>query len=89
MQKYVKERIIAEALYIIDNGATIRKTASVFHLGKSTVHKDVSIYLKSENKRLYNEVKKVLDYNFSVRHVRGGEATKCTYNKEKNNNAIR
>ena len=83
MQKYINERIVEEALYIIDNNATIRKTAQIFHLGKSTVHKDVSIHLKSVDKRLYREVKKVLEYNFSVRHIRGGEATKRKYKKEK------
>ncbi|MBQ9514196.1 MAG: sporulation transcriptional regulator SpoIIID [Clostridia bacterium] len=83
MQKYINDRIIEEALYILDNNATIRKTAQVFHLGKSTVHKDVSIYLKSVDKRLYREVKKVLEYNLSVRHIRGGEATRRKYRAEK------
>ncbi|MEH7428838.1 sporulation transcriptional regulator SpoIIID, partial [Priestia megaterium] len=29
-----------------------------------------------------NEVKEILDYHKSIRHVRGGEATKLKYKKE-------
>ena len=79
MYQDLKERIILEGKYIVENGATVRQTASVFHYGKSTVHKDVAERLKNIDKRLYKKVKKVLEMNLSERHIRGGEATRQKY----------
>ncbi len=79
------ERIILEAQYIIENGATVRKTALAFNLSKSTVHKDVSYKLKYIDERLYKEVKAVLDNNLKERHIRGGLATKRKFRAMKQN----
>lgn len=38
MKDYIEERAISLANYIIENNATVRKAASVFHISKSTVH---------------------------------------------------
>lgn len=75
------ERVIKEAEYIVETGATVRSTAKVFHFSKSTVHKDVTDRLKSIDKDLYNKVKKVLKINLAERHIRGGQATKLKYAK--------
>lgn len=79
------ERSEILARHIIDNNTTIRKTASVFNVSKSTVHNDVSNKLKSINRALYREVQKVLQINFNEKHLRGGEATRLLYKKLKNN----
>ena len=63
-------------LYIADKNATVRETAQAFGISKSTVHKDVTVHLKSINSVLYERVQNVLSLNLSVRHIRGGEATK-------------
>lgn len=73
------ERAKELARYIIDSGATVRKTAGVFGISKSTVHKDVSHRLKHIDYSLYIKVKEVLDKNLSERHIRGGIATKNKY----------
>jgi len=73
------ERIIEEARYIIQTGATVRETAKVFHYSKSTVHKDVTERLYEINRVLHNKTKKVLEKNLAERHIRGGEATKRKY----------
>ena len=78
----IKERIYREAEYIIETKATVRQTAIVFHFSKSTVHKDVSDRLRDMDKSLYKKVKKVLEFNLSERHIRGGEATKRKYQKK-------
>ena len=70
------ERAKEFARYIIDNNATVRKTAGEFKISKSTVHKDVSYRLKSIDYELYKKVKAVLDKNLEERHIRGGIATK-------------
>ena len=74
-----KERSVALALYIIENNATVRATASRFGISKSTVHKDVTQTLKNINRSLYLDVKSVLEKNKKERHIRGGEATKQKY----------
>jgi len=74
-----EERAVALAEYIIKNNATVRDAASVFHISKSTVHKDVTERLYTINARLFAEVKQVLDHNKSERHIRGGMATKHKY----------
>ncbi|MBO7214851.1 MAG: sporulation transcriptional regulator SpoIIID [Clostridia bacterium] len=79
LNKRTYNRVILEAEYIIKHGATVRKTASVFGVGKSTVHKDMVERLEPISLYLYDKVKKVLEINLSERHIRGGEATKNKY----------
>ena len=76
---FFENRIISEALFIIRNNATVRKTAKEFGVGKSTVHKDVTKTLKGIDISLYNAVKTVLQTNLKERHIRGGIATKKRY----------
>jgi putative DeoR family transcriptional regulator (stage III sporulation protein D) len=73
------DRIIEEANYMVNTGATVRQTAKIFHFSKSTVHKDVAERLKFIDRELYKKVKKVLELNLSERHIRGGLATKRKY----------
>ncbi|MBQ9756502.1 MAG: sporulation transcriptional regulator SpoIIID [Clostridia bacterium] len=79
MREDIIDRIIEEANYIAETGATVRATASIFHFSKSTVHKDVSERLKKIDKELYARVRKVLNNNLEERHIRGGLATKKKY----------
>lgn len=79
MNHDVQERILLEANYIIDTASTVRKTAEKFGVSKSTVHKDVAFKLYYVDKNLYIKVRKVLNYNLSLRHLRGGIATKNKY----------
>ncbi len=74
-----EDRIIHEARYIIENRATVRTAAKKFGLSKSCIHKDVSVRLKNINPLLYEEVKKVLEYNFAQKHIRGGISTRNKY----------
>ena len=81
MKDYIEERTAALAHYIIENGATVRKTAAVFHVSKSTVHKDITERLRQINPRLADEAAAVLSENKAERHIRGGLATKEKYIK--------
>lgn len=65
--------------YILETGATVRACAAHYGISKSTVHKDVSVRLKSASPSLYSDVRKVLDKNRLERHIRGGEATRRKY----------
>ena len=74
-----ESRAVILGEYILDTGATVRATAKVFKISKSTVHKDVTGRLRYDNPQLYKLVKAVLEKNKSERHIRGGMATKRKY----------
>lgn len=79
MKDYIEERVLDVARYIIESKATIRKTARMFGVSKSTVHKDVTERLPKINPLIAKEAKEILDLNKSERHIRGGKATKLKY----------
>lgn len=79
MRDEVLDRAVILAEYILDTGATVRATAKVFKISKSTVHKDVTERLYYSNPQLYRNVKTVLEKNKQERHIRGGMATKLKY----------
>lgn len=80
MKETTKDRAEILGEYILDTGATVRAAAKVFKVSKSTVHKDVTERLKTENPQLYRQVRLVLEKNKQERHIRGGMATKRKYN---------
>lgn len=82
MRCYIEERTIELANYIIENKCTVREAAKKFGISKSTVHKDMTERLGKINQTLCLEVRKVLLENKSVRHIRGGLATKQKYEKK-------
>ena len=79
MADTIEQRACELAVYIIETGATVRATAQRFGISKSTVHKDLSKRLPQYNRRLYNQVRCILDTNKAQRHIRGGIATKEKY----------
>lgn len=74
--KSLSDRIIKVAKYFLDNNLTIREVADKFDISKSSIHLDLTTRLKNIDSDLFKEVKKQLDYNKSIRHIRGGAATK-------------
>jgi len=79
LKDYISERVITLAEYIIENKSTVRATAKIFGISKSTVHKDVSERLIKINNSLAEKVREVLLENKAERHLRGGMATKEKY----------
>jgi putative DeoR family transcriptional regulator (stage III sporulation protein D) len=79
LKDYIEERVLEVANYIISSKATIRKTAKVFGVSKSTIHKDMTERLPKINPQIAEEAKIILDYNKAERHIRGGKATKMKY----------
>lgn len=74
------------ARHIIENGCTVRDAAAWYGISKSTVHKDVTERLRRENPGLSDEVREILEKNKAERHIRGGEATRRKYLKNKREN---
>ena len=79
MQEYIQRRVMEISNYIIESSATVRQTASVFGVSKSTVHKDVTERLPLLKDVVAAKVRHILDNNKAERHLRGGEATKRKY----------
>lgn len=82
MHDYIKERTIRIGNYVVETKKTVRVIAKEFGVSKSTVHKDLTERLPEINPALANRVKDVLDYHKSIRHLRGGEATRKKYRVE-------
>ena len=59
----MERRVLREAEYIAATGATVRKTASVLGVSKSTVHKDMESRLASLSAPLHREVAAVMAKN--------------------------
>lgn len=90
MQNYIRKRAVKVAQHILKTSDTVRQTAYIFGISKSTIHKDVTERLPRIDSKLAYEVQQVLARNKAERHLRGGEATKKKYalnhkeNQEKN-----
>ena len=82
MKESYLDRVISEAKHIIKTRDTVRKTARIFGVSKSTVHSDVSIKLRAISPTLYMLVRPILDENFADKHNRGGRSTKEKYLRE-------
>ena len=83
MAETIEERACTLAVYIIETGTTVRAAAQHFGISKSTVHKDLSQRLPQYNRRLYQQVRRVLEENKAQRHIRGGLATRQKYQLQK------
>ncbi len=79
MQNYIRKRAVRIANHIVKTSNTVRQTAEIFGISKSTVHKDVSERLPRIDVKLAEEVKEILEKNKAERHIRGGEATRQKY----------
>lgn len=76
VKDHIWQRVMEIGNYILKSGATVRDTAKVFGVSKSTVHKDITERLPKINAGLAHDVKKILEVNKAERHLRGGEATR-------------
>ncbi len=77
--QYFEDRIKEEAGYIIEHRATVREAAHALHIGKSTLHKDVTERLRYIHPIMFRQVREILNVNKAERHIRGGKATHDKY----------
>ena len=78
-----EERARRLAVYMIENGGTVRSADQQFGISKSTVHKDLCDLLPRASPALYAQVRQLLERNKSERHIRGGLATRKKYEGKK------
>lgn len=88
MNSIIHDRILKMADLLLTNQTTVRDVAKKVGYSKSTVHKDLTIKLPQIDYELYLNVKKLLEYNKKIRHIRGGESTKNKYQSQKISNVI-
>ena len=81
-QTELKNRVLEEARYFVDNSSTIRNTAKACGISKSTVFIDLTKRLPDYNFALYLEVIKILNKNKLERALRGGLALAAKFNKK-------
>ena len=84
MRKYIQDRVLSVAQHMIQLGkgdpdTVVRKVATEFDVSKSTIHKDMTERLPRVSPVLHAIVVEILEYNKSVRAIRGGEATRRMY----------
>lgn len=84
MNKIIINRVNDIADYIIDTKKTIRDTAKVFNVSKSTVHKDIKDRLYLIDIQKYNLVKKIMYEHIQMRHIKGGESTRQLFLRKRN-----
>ncbi len=82
MWEYIEERVRKCAEYIVATGCTVRACSAHFSISKSTVHKDVTERLPYIDEDLSEQVRKVLNFNLSERHIRGGIATQRKFSQK-------
>lgn len=80
---YINTRVLNEAQVMMETGYTIREIAKMFHVSKSTVHKDLHERLLKIDKIKFEKVDKILKFHTDVRHIRGGKSTKRKYMEQK------
>lgn len=84
MKDYIMERVLRAAVYTLNNHSTVRETAKVLKVSKSTVHKDLTDRLPKIDPQIASKVRGVLMANKAECHIRGGEATRLLFRRLKN-----
>ena len=75
----INERVLYESKIMLQYGKTIREVSQYSKVSKSTVHDDLTKKLLKIDKKLYGEIRKILEYHKIIRHLNGGLATKLKY----------
>ena len=83
MKDYIMQRALSAAEYTLHNHSTVRETAKVLKVSKSTVHKDLTDRLPKIDPQIASKVRGVLMANKAERHIRGGEATRLSFRRLK------
>jgi putative DeoR family transcriptional regulator (stage III sporulation protein D) len=83
MKDYIMKRVLRAALYTLYNRSTVRETAKVLKVSKSTVHVDLTERLPKIDPQMASKVRSVLMTNKAECHIRGGEATRLLFRRLK------
>ena len=76
VHEQIRRRCVRLGNLLIETGLTVRALAKATGYSKSTVHKDLTERLPNIDVELSKDVARILAYHKSIRHLRGGEATR-------------
>jgi putative DeoR family transcriptional regulator, stage III sporulation protein D len=82
VHEHIRQRCVRLGELFVETGGTVRALATKTGFSKSTVHKDLTERLLQVNEPLAKQVHEILAYNKSIRHLRGGEATRKKWLKK-------
>lgn len=71
-----KDEVLETGKLFATGRYTVRSLAKALDVPKSTVHMRLVKYLPEIDESLARSCRSILDHNRSVRHLRGGEATR-------------
>ena len=83
MNEHIIARVLSTAHYMLKNSATVRDAARALGVSKTTVHKDMRARLPLVDRQLARDIDALLGINLSERHLRGGEATRVKYLRDR------
>lgn len=75
------EVIISMANAIVERRITIRQLAKEFGISRVGAWNRIETRLPQINPDLYAQVRNILEYHTTIRHLRGGEATSVKWRK--------
>ncbi|ARK22225.1 stage III sporulation protein D [Sporosarcina sp. P26b] len=82
MHEQIRKRCVRLGKLLIETNLTVRALANATGYSKSTVHKDLTERLPNVDPCLSRKVAEILAYHKSIRHLRGGEATRQKWKNE-------
>ena len=88
MDEMIRQRCLDIAEWMIAHRGTVRQAAKVFGLSKSSVHKDMTERLKEISPARWLLVGRLMAYNKAERHLRGGDATRQLYARQRKAKAL-
>jgi len=83
LSRHIIKRVVNIANHIINTKDTIRDTAKIFNVSKSTVHKDLQERLSQIDINMYNQIKEIMNEHIETRHIKGGESTRQLFIRKK------
>lgn len=83
MSQSIIKRVNEISDHIIRTNDTIRQTAKIFKISKSTVHKDIGERLYTIDIKKYHKIKKIMNKHIETRHIKGGESTRQLFLRKK------
>lgn len=81
---YVYKRVLDVAEYTIKTKSDIRRTAKIFGVSKSTIHKDLRERLPKINPQMSQEIEFIFQDNKYLGQLLGADTTARRYRKFRN-----
>ena len=82
IREKIEKRALKAAETILQTKGTIRSTAEILKVSRTTIHNDLTKILPQINGELHRKVMELFEINTKERHIRGAIATKKAWEKK-------